>query len=153
MLPALLLSTAIFAASCLASSFSVWSPIRTDEAAWQSSCGHSARVGSVCLSARNGERFLYGVQSTAQQNVAFSAGGHYFTAYCPILDKGEEPYAIHYGLTNDAAFYRILGRHSSERCCSTQYIDIDRNPSEIRCIEPAVGSNAMFPPTRLAVKS
>lgn len=76
-----------------------------------------------------------------------------FTAYCPNIDKGEKPYALHYGLTNDAAFYRILGRNSNQSCCRTQYIDINRNPSEIQCIEPAVIANANFPPQKLVIKS
>lgn len=54
---------------------SVWSPVRTDDAAWQSACGHSKRVGAVCLDAHYGDRNNYKVQMNAVQNVIFSGNG------------------------------------------------------------------------------
>lgn len=76
-----LLSTLIIVLVMLAFSghealaLSYWVPIRTDDAAWQAACGHSRRVGAVCLSVQRGQQSKYKVRFDDVQNVIFSGDG------------------------------------------------------------------------------
>lgn len=139
-------------ASYMTTATSIWAPIRTDDAAWQSACGHVKRVGAVCVTAQ-GHRAEYHVQSNAQQNVVFSGDSRHFMAYCPNTDKKENPYTITYGSGTGVSSYHIYGRASGEQCCSVHYTPANGGFVPIDCVAPSIISGATFPDDNDAVEN